>query len=794
MPNPTNRLKSNVPIGMQQAPRWLLHKDKKPFYADGTLRRGELDSPEDLAKFATFEDALNAYESGKYSGLGFALGPDGTGGYWQGIDLDKIEENNLDEIADKLPGYVEWSPSGKGVHAIGYGKPFNTLGSNDSGIEVYSKSRYFTVTGEKISDSGICDLAAFIERELLSLHGESSTLSTDDDSFDALENTLTKRQFKELKKALKYLNSDNYHTWITVGHALKKLGKVGWKLWRKWSIQSEKFNINEAQKKWNGFEPGRTNFRSIFKKAYENGWDGDGGDLPTIVITSDSLVDNFDKAVRILAEHNPPVLYRMGIDLVEVHIATKPNVVDGVKTPANTTIITEVKRGGLVLNLAMVAKWMRKFKKGKKPTHPCQKVVAALLESPSKWGAIPYLNSITEVQIIKPDGSIHDTVGYDCETGIYYDGTAPALNIPEYPNIDDAKESLKTIRRAFAEFPFVDPDLDFAVVLAHMLTLARRAQLPTAPMFAFSATTPGTGKTLLVNVVSLIVRGKLPSTIAPTEKNSSADEERKRITSLLKYGITCVNYDNFQTPVGSESLDALLTAPEWTDRELGGNKISTLPNKLTIAATGNNLTLKGDLHRRSLITLLDANCENPELRTFSIQKLEDYVIKHRGELLAALFTILRAYILAGKPLDNQPSLGSFELWSKMVAAPIQWLGLPNPVKSQKRLHAENAELTTLSKLQKAWFRLRDDDGFFMESWMSVSDLLNRRIFENELDEAIAAIIPSEGSSRSLGRYISKYEGRIVDDLVIRKKPISEKSKASGMYRVEMTNDVDELDS
>ena len=144
---------------MRAARRWLLwrlihNRDpakksrKVPYYVDGIPRQGTLDGPDDVARLATFEAALGCLQSGGYTGLGFVLGPDGTGNFWQGIDLDDLDAHpGLAELVKELPGYVERSPSGKGVHAIGYGKPFPTLGSNGTGIEAYSAGRFFTVTG-----------------------------------------------------------------------------------------------------------------------------------------------------------------------------------------------------------------------------------------------------------------------------------------------------------------------------------------------------------------------------------------------------------------------------------------------------------------------------------------------------------------------------------------------------------------------------------------------------------------------------------------------------------------------
>jgi len=165
-----------IPLAMRKAKRWLVwdyqHRGadkptKKPSYIDGKPRKGPLDSAEDLARLATFERALEA--SREHSGLGFALGPDDSGNCWQGIDLDDLEGAGRDAVIETLPGYVERSPSRRGLHAIGYGAPFKPLGSNQSGIEAYSEKRFFTVTGDTPRGEITC-LANFVHLHLVPLH------------------------------------------------------------------------------------------------------------------------------------------------------------------------------------------------------------------------------------------------------------------------------------------------------------------------------------------------------------------------------------------------------------------------------------------------------------------------------------------------------------------------------------------------------------------------------------------------------------------------------------------------
>ena len=120
-----------LPRVMRDARRWLLWREepnpdptkkprKIPFYIDGNRRSGSLDTSEDWGRLAGFEDAVIALQGGRYTGLGFALGPDGTGQFWQGIDFDHLDQHpELVKLINFLPGYRERSPSGNGD----YGTP-----------------------------------------------------------------------------------------------------------------------------------------------------------------------------------------------------------------------------------------------------------------------------------------------------------------------------------------------------------------------------------------------------------------------------------------------------------------------------------------------------------------------------------------------------------------------------------------------------------------------------------------------------------------------------------------------
>jgi hypothetical protein len=278
----------DLPPAMKAAERWLLWKSepntdptkkprKVPYYATGGRRGGgSLDSPEDLAQLVTYEEACAALAHiPGYAGLGFALGPAQTEGqHWQGIDLDNLDQHpGLKFVADDLPGYTERSPSGGGVHAIGYGRAFASLGSNTTGIEAYARGRYFTVTGESAGMGEIACLADFVEGRLAPLHSQrpqdTSAAAELGEPGGSLAGALAAH---DLRSALTAMRADDRDVWIRMGHALRSLGDQGRGLWLEWSQTSDKYDPADAARVWDSFKPERTGFQAVFAEAQRQGW------------------------------------------------------------------------------------------------------------------------------------------------------------------------------------------------------------------------------------------------------------------------------------------------------------------------------------------------------------------------------------------------------------------------------------------------------------------------------------------------------------------------------------------
>jgi len=144
-----SRRKSDIPQDLRERPQWVLHREKVPLQPDGSHA-----SSTDLATWSAFEDVLSAAGNGKYDGIGFVLS---SGDPFVGFDLDDcIQDGAIEpwavEIVERVASYTEVSPSGTGLHIIARGKlPVGgrkTVMPGGGELEVYSRDRYLTVTGD----------------------------------------------------------------------------------------------------------------------------------------------------------------------------------------------------------------------------------------------------------------------------------------------------------------------------------------------------------------------------------------------------------------------------------------------------------------------------------------------------------------------------------------------------------------------------------------------------------------------------------------------------------------------
>jgi putative DNA primase/helicase len=285
--------------------------------------------------------------------------------------------------------------------------------------------------------------------------------------------------------------------------------------------------------------------------------------------------------------------------------------------------------------------------------------------------------------------------------------------------------------------------------------------MPTAPLHGFSATVAGTGKSKLVDIVSILATGR---SAAVKAQPGTEDELEKRLNSELLQGATIITIDNCEHPLQSAFLCQMLTQETASIRVLGQSKNVDASTAATVMATGNHLQITGDLTRRALLCSLDARCEHPERRHFDWDA-KDVAKAQRGRLVSAALTILRAWHSAGMRIDRSP-LGGFEEWSQRIRAPLLWLGCSDPCDTTLKLKTQDAQVMQLVAVMVCW-----KEHIGLNAPMNIQGIINKALVAPDLHNALMTVAEARSrqviSTERLGRWLRKVDGRIVSGNALR---------------------------
>lgn len=395
------------------------------------------------------------------------------------------------------------------------------------------------------------------------------------------------------------------------------------------------------------------------------------------------------------------------------------------------------------------------------PDKVCKSVIALQVQRNLKK-----LNGVITAPTLRLNGSILQAPGYDEATQLLCDIPSTATHINNSPSIQEALKALESLMHPFRDFPFCGP-LDRAVFLAALLTSAVRPVLSLAPGFAFDAPSQGSGKTLLARCVAALMQGSEPS-VWPHTAGRDDEEIRKRIFSALRAGLRVLIWDNITGVFDSSAMAACMTSPVFTDRILGQSISSSVPNKLMIIFTGNNVLLQGEMPRRILVSRIDPAVERPFARKFDLDPYA-YCRDNRQHLIASALTLLRAYLTHGCSTSVHGSLASFEDWDTWVRRAVIFADelMPGSFGDVMECITANQsvdpDLEVLVNLLRAWHNA------FRERAVSVSDLLRESLkVQTEWIDLLNAIndLPlsqtstSPGYSRAIGKYLAYRKDRI----------------------------------
>jgi hypothetical protein len=400
-----------------------------------------------------------------------------------------------------------------------------------------------------------------------------------------------------------------------------------------------------------------------------------------------------DDAVAALSRD--PDLYARGAALVTMHPAS------GLIGPSTRELPLVVLR---VRHMARVAEWQSMGKEGWVPSASDSSIVAAV-HALGLWPGVRELAGIIDTPVFRPDGTVLNTAGYDAATQLFYVPSAEFGDIPDAPTKQEAEHSLATLMNPFSEFPFINTTAKGAYLSVILGRFMRPMFSGAAPGYCFDANNRGAGKGKLIKSAAIITTG---GEAATTPFVADEEEWRKKITSVLRTSANICVVDDVPRGkyLGGWNWNSLLTSDVWQDRILGESTIITMRNLTTWVTTGNGILLLGDMTRRMIHVRLETPHDKPETIEHTITDIEGYVRENRVELVRAALTIIRAWVVAGKPRSGVRLLGSYESWSAHVAAVVAWLGFGDISMTQEeyeeRTSVGDGDAATLKPLVNAW--------------------------------------------------------------------------------------------
>jgi len=415
-------------------------------------------------------------------------------------------------------------------------------------------------------------------------------------------------------------------------------------------------------------------FKAATKAVVALGYGGDspqdsGGDgLPEINVAIGDLPRLTQAAWEaLLAANDPPQIFRYG------GLPTRIELDD-----LGTSLTRGLDQGRVRYALARVANWVKVGydQQGNKtcaPVPPPVYVVQDVLASPDP--PLPVLTRVVAAPVFAPDGTLQTEPGYHPASHTYYE-PAPGFTLPEVPTrptSGDLEQAKLILDELLGDFPFTGEGERATAVALLLLPFVRDLIPGSTPLHLIEAPTPGTGKTLLADVLAWPALGR---PIPAMAEGHDEDEWRKRITSKLRDGPTIILIDNLRQRLESAALSAAVTAPVWEDRVLGLSEMIRLPVRCAWVATGNNPTLSDEMTRRTVRIRLDARMEHPWLREdFRHPNLRGWTADHRGELVWAALTLVQAWLSKGQP-KPRIVLGMFEDWAQVIAGILKVAEIP----------------------------------------------------------------------------------------------------------------------
>ena len=422
-------------------------------------------------------------------------------------------------------------------------------------------------------------------------------------------------------------------------------------------------------------------------------------ELPTILVNEKQLRDFESELWDALVKWNdPPKIYQNIRGIVEINLNKENHSLE----------IDEITVAKMRSNLAKAANWteMRYSQNyGSYQVSVLTPKVAAESVLAEKNPPLPYLKKITCSPFFNRAGVLSIKPGYQPETQCFLNFHEKISRIPDRPSRSDMDTAKEWIDELLWDFPFVDRSEKANAIAFFLVQYVRELIKGQTPLHMFEASTPGTGKSLLVEMLCYPF---LNSSVPAKSEITDNIELRKQITTSLIAKVPIIFFDNLNYGIDSGIIAGAATNPMWNDRLLGGNREVNLPVRCIWALSGNNPQMSKENLRRTVRIRQDARMEYPELRDtrkFRHPDIRGWVQTNRGHLIWAALVICQNWIAQGRPLaKNAPVMGSFEEWVEIMAGILECAGIEGFLGNAMSFREDaDDETTALRAFISAWW-------------------------------------------------------------------------------------------
>ena len=379
---------------------------------------------------------------------------------------------------------------------------------------------------------------------------------------------------------------------------------------------------------------------------------------------------------------------------------------------------------------------------------PPPKLAGVMRGSPPAW--LPVIEQVTYAPTFGPAGDLYGEPGFHAAARRWYEDSGRPVN----PVRLTSAEAVATLRDWMADFPFAD-DAGFAhAVGMFLLPFVRDMIKGPTPCHLFSAPTPGTGKSLLCELIAKASTGvDVPLATFPDRE----EEVEKKIAAMLYAGSPVIIFDNVDQHLRSPSFAQALTASSFTGRVLGFSTMQPAPIRAVWALTANGMTAKADLVRRTVRIHL-VRIEPFDKSKAVHPNIQQWTEDNRDRLISAALKLVYDWIGRGRP-ESAQTLPSYERWAEVIGGILDVAGIPGFLAGRKEwAELADPESAEWARFVTAW---AGRFGFDNDNVVSTKDLLELADNLEVLGNITAQSTGDLGRVSKFGKALSKRADAVI---------------------------------